>query len=214
MRQLSGRQGSFLLAAFLVMGAAAGPLGGCGSEDIPFGDTESSGAGVGGGAGGGVVVPPFEPAPAGVRRLVARQYVNTVEALFGASVAAAASPPDDLALHGFTSIGAADIAIPESAVETYETSARAIGEALVADPVALADVFDTSCADGPTQRQCFASFVTSVGKVAWRRRQLPRDPWRRSSASWPFLPASSALACLNEQRPRHRPHGAVGERRL
>lgn len=144
-------------------------MGGCGSEDVPFGDTESSGAGVGGGAGGGVVVPPFEPAPAGMRRLVARQYVNTVEALFGASVAAVASPPDDLALHGFTSIGAAEIAIPESAVETYETSARAIGEALVADPVALAEVFDTSCAQGATQRQCFADFVSSVGKVAWRR---------------------------------------------
>ena len=168
-----GRQAPFLVAALLVLGAAAGPVGGCGGDDELFGATESSGAGVGGGAGGGVALPPLEPAPAGMRRLVARQYVNSVAALFGDAVAGAASPPDDLALHGFTSIGAAEIAIPESAVETYEASARAVGAALVADPAALSAIFDTSCAEGPTQRQCFADFVTSTGKVAWRR---PLDP--------------------------------------
>jgi len=163
---------SFFAAALLGLTVAAGPMGGCGGgDDIPFGDTESSGAGVGGGTGvgGGMVIPPLDPAPAGMRRLVASQYVNTVAELFGQQVAAVAAPPTDLALHGFRSIGAAEIAVPESAVETYETSARAVGEALVANPTALADVFDTSCATGATQRQCFTDFVGSVGKVAWRR---------------------------------------------
>ncbi|MEM1031404.1 MAG: DUF1588 domain-containing protein [Myxococcota bacterium] len=157
--------------AFGLAAVAATSTGGCsGDGDAPGGSSGVT-SGVGGGGGGDAPLPPLVPAPAGMRRLTARQYVNSVRVMFGAAVAAAATPPDDIPLHGFSSIGAAEIAIPEAAIETYESSARAVGEALVADSNALSLVFDATCAaaPGPERRACFAAFVAGVGKVAWRR---------------------------------------------
>jgi hypothetical protein len=145
-----------LIAAGLAALGASAAAGGC-SEDVTFPDGEP--------------VDPVEastvPAPGGIRRLLARQYINSVRLIFGEAAAAAALPPDDLALHGLASIGAADLAMPIAAVEAYDASAEAIGRAVAADASALAELYP--CAAGEVELSCFEGFVAKAGRLAWRR---------------------------------------------
>lgn len=104
------------------------------------------------------------PAPGGLRRLTAPQYVASVRALLGEQAAAAAMPPDDAELHGFDVIAAAQLALPASAVEQYEVSARAIADAVIAAGIRPACAPTT-----PNDRACMRSMVESLGFQAWRR---------------------------------------------
>jgi hypothetical protein len=110
----------------------------------------------------------FTPAPGGARRLTAAQYVNSVRLLFGEAAASAATPPEDHPLHGFASIGNAQLALPEGDVEGYETSARTIAAAFVADDAAVDAVLPCT-PSGPGDSACMRQFVSDVGQVAWRR---------------------------------------------
>jgi Protein of unknown function (DUF1592)/Protein of unknown function (DUF1588)/Protein of unknown function (DUF1595)/Protein of unknown function (DUF1585)/Protein of unknown function (DUF1587) len=111
------------------------------------------------------------PAPGGLRRLLRRQYVNSVRLLLGENTAQAAMPPEDTSLHGLTSIAAADLSLPPSAAFAYEDSARAVAQAAVRDPEALARVLP--CApSGPNDVGCYRQFVARFGRLAWRRPLL------------------------------------------
>ena len=110
----------------------------------------------------------FAPAPGGLRRLLSRQYVSSVRVLLGEAGAQAATPPTDGSLHGFDSIAAAELSLPPSAVATYEASARAIGQAAIADQATLNGILPCTPA-GPADAACHRQFVTSFGRVAWRR---------------------------------------------
>jgi hypothetical protein len=110
----------------------------------------------------------FSPAPSGLRRLLGRQYINSVRVLLGGAGAQAATPPPDGSLHGFDSIAAAELSLPPTAVATYEASARAIGHAAVADPATLAAILPCT-PTGPADAACHRQFVTSFGRLAWRR---------------------------------------------
>lgn len=110
----------------------------------------------------------FEPVPGGLRRVLGRQYVSSVRVLLGEAAAQAAQPPPDASLHGFDSIAAAQLALPPTAVAAYETSARAVAEATVADPAALAGVLPCAPAS-PADTACHRQFVRSFGRLAWRR---------------------------------------------
>ncbi|MCA9621258.1 MAG: DUF1592 domain-containing protein, partial [Myxococcales bacterium] len=115
-------------------------------------------------------VPPasFEPAPANMRRLLGRQYVNTVEDLLGAAAAEAAGPPGDVALNGFDSIGAAQLSIGDSQVVDYEASARAVAAAARADGTRMAEL--SGCvATGPDDAACHRAYVERFGRLAFRR---------------------------------------------
>ena len=81
------------------------PTCGCGSGS---GDGDTPDAGIPDAA------PPPALAELRVRRLLARQYINTVEDLLGPAAAIAANPPDDLPFHGFASIGASELSIAPS----------------------------------------------------------------------------------------------------
>ncbi|HEU4412138.1 MAG TPA: DUF1592 domain-containing protein [Polyangiaceae bacterium] len=109
--------------------------------------------------------PPLRPAPAGLRRLLSRQYVATVRALMGNVAAQAAAPPPDVQLHNFDAIAARELALPATAVAQYEASAEAIALAVVGDPATYTTV--VGC-DAATPK-CLATFVSRFGRLAWRR---------------------------------------------
>jgi hypothetical protein len=109
----------------------------------------------------------FDPAPARLRLLLARQYQSSVAYLLGDAAAAATSPPADSALNGFESIGAAQLALGDAAIDTYEKSALAAADAGLGD-AKLADYL-TCAPTGPGDAECHRQFVANFGRVAWRR---------------------------------------------
>jgi len=110
----------------------------------------------------------FEPAAAPIRRLLARQYVNAVASFFGEDVAAVADPPADEAINGFSSIAAAQLSLTDGTVATYERSARAIGEAAIAD-ASRYQTFLSCTPDGEQDEACLTTFVERFGRRAFRR---------------------------------------------
>src|SRR5688572_12783048 len=103
MRQQSWRR-SILLPTLLVSAFATGAVGGCGEEDVGFGDDD--------GGGGSVNDPAFTAAPGGVRRLLATQYINSIRYLLGDGAAEAVRAgdllPTDQQVQGYLAIGAAE----------------------------------------------------------------------------------------------------------
>lgn len=115
-------------------------------------------------------VPPasFQPAPAAMRRLLARQYINAVEDILGPAAALAATPPGDVALNGFDSIGAAQLSLGDSEVAGYEASARAVALAAVQSPAKIDELKDCD-PSGPDDTACHQAFVERFGRLAFRR---------------------------------------------
>ncbi|MCA9683012.1 MAG: DUF1588 domain-containing protein [Myxococcales bacterium] len=134
------------------------------------GDGESSGDeadGTADGTGDTGGADNFIPAPGGMRRLLAYQYVNSIRALLGPEAAAVADPPGDQALHGYYSIGAANLAPALDLVELYESSALAIADAAVANPAKLATI--APCVTASPNQACYTEVAEKLGHVAWRR---------------------------------------------
>lgn len=152
--------GAVALAA--VLSACTGRIGDAEIQD-------GVGAGLSGGPSGETAVEQQTvPAPGGIRRLRARQYVNSIRLLLGAAASAAAKPPKDPQLHGLEAIAASELALSDPDVEAYETSARDIAKAAVADPSAIAPLLD--CApSGAADAACHRSFVARLGRLAFRR---------------------------------------------
>lgn len=110
----------------------------------------------------------LEPAPGGIRRLLARQYVESVRLLLGDEAAAAAKPPADDALGAFATIAAVQLALPPVAVEQYNASATAVAKAAVAAPGRLGEIVPC-VGGGPQDDACYASIARDFGHLAWRR---------------------------------------------
>lgn len=112
--------------------------------------------------------PPEAPAPGGLRRLLGHQYSNAVRDLLGAGPASVASPPPDSSIRGLDSIGAAELALSESALVAYEASARKIAAKAREDQPSFANLTACSSQDQGAGK-CFESFVRRFGRLAWRR---------------------------------------------
>jgi hypothetical protein len=100
--------------------------------------------------------------------LIGRQYIGSIRTLLGANAALAATPPGDPQLNGFETIGASDLATPASSVETYESSALAIASAVVSDPAVVTTLLPC-VPNGASDFACLRQFVTTFGRLAWRR---------------------------------------------
>jgi Protein of unknown function (DUF1592)/Protein of unknown function (DUF1588)/Protein of unknown function (DUF1595)/Protein of unknown function (DUF1585)/Protein of unknown function (DUF1587) len=111
---------------------------------------------------------PVELSPLRIRRLLDRQYVNSVRDLLGEDAALAAAPPENLASRGFDAIGAADVALPAVAVKRYEESARAVAEQAIVNLDALAPYLECAPA-GPDDTACMTEFVERFGRRVLRR---------------------------------------------
>ena len=110
----------------------------------------------------------FDPAPVRLRLLLARHYQNAIRDLLGAPAAAVAAPPVDTAINGFEAIAAAQVALTDSAVDLYEKSARAVAAEAMKDPVRIAGLLGCQ-PTGPDDAACHRSFVTTFGRLIWRR---------------------------------------------
>lgn len=118
----------------------------------------------GGTEGGGVDI---EPAPGGVRRLITREYLATIDTLLGPEAADAADPPVDTAQDGFQAVGASLLALDAVSVEQYETSAGLIADAAIANPLRLAET--VPCVMGSPTAACYEDVARDFGRLAFRR---------------------------------------------
>ena len=103
-----------------------------------------------------------------MRKLLARQYTNSIEALLGPDAARFAKPPGDIASQGFDSIGAATLTPSDSALAAYEKSARLVAEHVVSDVSKLPALLGCT-PQTPQDAACFETFVKSFGRRAFRR---------------------------------------------
>jgi hypothetical protein len=156
--------------AAALIALSLGLLPACSGPD----DDAPPGSGAAGDASSNPGGSPFVPAPGGLRRLLARHYVSSVRAIFGSTAALAAKPPADSTLHGFDTIGAADLALPAAAVEAYEASARAIALTVIDDQPTLDQILPCAPA-GPADSACYQAFVISIGRLAWRRPLIDHE---------------------------------------
>lgn len=136
-------------------------------------DTDTD-EGSGDGGTGEEPEPQVVPAPAGLRRLLGAQYVSSVRYLLGDEAAAAAVPPDDQALGGLDSIGAAQLPFPPTAIEQFERSAMDVASAAVANPEVLATTVPC-VVDGPRDATCYERLATDFGRLAFRRSLSPEE---------------------------------------
>ncbi|MBC8070620.1 MAG: DUF1592 domain-containing protein [Deltaproteobacteria bacterium] len=110
----------------------------------------------------------YLPPPGGLRRLLAHQYVDSIEHVLGPEAAAAALPPVDQTLGGFDSIAAAELSPSPADVELYERSANAIALAAVTHPETMAEVVPC-IVDAVPAAGCYQELVTEIGRLIWRR---------------------------------------------
>jgi hypothetical protein len=109
--------------------------------------------------------PPAAAVPAGLRRLTAAQYGNTVHDLLGASIQLPTEfDPDDPAAI-FSSVGGYRITTSPAGVAKYEDAAYAIAHQVFADPALTRSVVGCEV----TRADCAATFVRAFGRRAWRR---------------------------------------------
>ena len=120
----------------------------------------------------GVPLPDFAPAGGGMRVMLGWQYRNVVTSLLGAAAGAVVTPPPDVSVNGFQSVGAAQLAMSSTSIGLYEASAMKAAEAAVAavasstsGRMALVGCVPKTSTDAA----CFETFVKTFGRKAWRR---------------------------------------------
>jgi hypothetical protein len=110
----------------------------------------------------------FTAVPAQMRRLLARQYVNSVREVLGDDAAAAATPPVDPQINGFQSIAASQLSMTNNLVREYELSARAVSSAAMGNTQRIATLLDCT-PSGNADADCFTSFIDNLGRLVFRR---------------------------------------------
>jgi hypothetical protein len=169
-----GRTRTFL-GGLLALSVCAGAAACTGDVGDPETEEPSGPGGPSGTSGDPPIEELIEPSPAGIRRLTAPQYVNSMRVLLGeaagaeaASLVAVADPPFDAPLDAFDAIGAAHLSLSPAAVEQLESFARAIAAVVKNEPGKLQSL--VPCApSGPADAACHRQFVERFGRNAFRR---------------------------------------------
>nr|MCH9680134.1 DUF1592 domain-containing protein [Deltaproteobacteria bacterium] len=110
------------------------------------------------------------PPPGGMRRLLARQYLGSVEYLLGVEAADAARSllPADPTLGGLDAVAATELPVAPSAIEGYEDTAFAVARAVVDNPAVLS--LTVPCITEPDPgTACYRSLAERFGRLAFRR---------------------------------------------
>lgn len=155
---------TFLVVPLVAALSGAAALSACTSGEIGNPPGESSGAG----DVEPLDDPDFQPAPGGIRRLLARQYRASIKQVLGESASEAADPPEDPTLSEFETLAAADLALAPAAVERYERSARAVAAAAVNDSAARAKI--VPCVElSPDDADCHRQVIEATGHLLFRR---------------------------------------------
>ncbi len=164
--------GAWLKVCLLTLVSAAAP--GCkdpegdGDDEVDDGGTATD-DGTGDDGGEDNYIPP----PGGMRRLLDYQYLNSIELMFGPEAALIASHPNDLPLHGYTSIGSSDLSPGLDSVELYEFSALAVADTAIANPTTLAAL--VPCISADQTDACYTEVAETLGHLAWRRPLNPDE---------------------------------------
>lgn len=135
------------LAALLLL-AACDPAAPVAEAPLPRGDA-----------------PAVTPAAPALRRLTQPQYENVVTDLLGEGLVLPASLEPDTAIDGLYAVGAAVTSISPVGVERYEDAAFGLAEQVQADAARTATVVGCD----PAEAGCLRTFVTTFGRLAWRR---------------------------------------------
>ena len=191
MKTISLRSGHALATLCIV----ALPLVGCQHDAQPQGEGDGSSGtagvdseagsgdatgGEGGDETGGGEVDVI-PAPGGMRRLTPSQYVKSVEVLLGTAAAEAAQPPPLPELGHFDSHTAVNEPLTPVDIESYESSAMAIGEVVRQDPSTLSE--RVPCVSSGQDASCYEAVASELGRLAWRR-PLGEDEIRESALAY------------------------------
>ncbi|HEY0707367.1 MAG TPA: DUF1592 domain-containing protein [Polyangia bacterium] len=159
--------------------ACTGSIGG--SEGMgPDGVTPPGAGGSSGtnppGSGGTGVVPPgtppppkdFVPEPAGLRRLTAPQYRNSVADIFERKITFNPELEEDTELSGLVSIGAARVGFSQKIVEQFEAAGREAAHLALSDAAVRSGL--VGCAPTTvTDDTCTKNFLKKIGRRAFRR---------------------------------------------
>ena len=138
--------------------------GGSTTNDLPVTGDESSDDDTGEPPAPEDAVPP----PGGLRRLLAPQYLASIEHLLGPEAAEAALAPKDPTLGTFDSLATLSSVPSAGDVELYEGSAAAAVTAALTHRERLAAI--VPCVDlGPFDASCYEDLATTLGRLAWRR---------------------------------------------
>lgn len=117
---------------------------------------------------GDAVPEDYEPGPVALRLLLPDQYRETIRGLLGDAAAEVADPPAIPSLNGFTSIGAAQLALGDAEIDRLERSARDVAEAAMTDTANIAAL--QGCEPtGTADADCHRQFVSTFGRLAFRR---------------------------------------------
>ena len=125
--------------------------------------------------------------PLNSRLLLGFEYRNAIEDLLGPVARARANPPADTALNGMTAVGAGTLALGMSQLEVYETSARAVAEAALGDPLTRAGLLPCEPLDA-SDAPCMAAVAATLGPKVLRRPLSDEE-----IAGWADLGLAAAL---------------------
>jgi len=134
-----------------------------GSPPVPSGTSTGSGS-TGAGGSGGSVTPAIGAGR--MRRLTRSQVENALQDLLG-PVQLGPTQPDSVA-EGFASVGATYVTINDSAVDQYHAAFKGLLTTVFADATRRAKIVGCT-PSGVADATCVKSFVTSFGRLAWRR---------------------------------------------
>ena len=107
------------------------------------------------------------PPPGGMRRLTPSQYVGSVEIILGDVAAAAAAPPPLPQLGHFDTTTANNEPLTPTDIERYESSAMAIGTAVMSNSAQLNA--KVPCVAAGQDPGCYEEVVSVIGRLAFRR---------------------------------------------
>ncbi len=113
------------------------------------------------------------PPPGGMRRLTPAQYVDSVGLMLGSAAADAADPPPLPQLGTFDSETASIEPLTPVDIEQYESSAMAIGTAVMSDLSGLAVV--APCVNSSPDAACYTTIAQQLGRYAWRRPLIDEE---------------------------------------
>jgi hypothetical protein len=109
--------------------------------------------------------PPFEPAPAMLRRLTRTQFRNVMQDVFAFDVDLSDLDPDSWD-GDFAAIGASKVVTSERGVEQYHEAIEQAVDALFADATKAREF--VGC-DATANAECVHQFIERMGRIAWRR---------------------------------------------
>ena len=162
------------LAGSALISACSGNIGKLPFDTGGAGGAGGEGNGAGGTGGDPIDNPQFEPAPGGIRKLLGRQYVNSIRQVLGEAAAAKAAPPPDVTLNEFETLAAAELAVPPTAVDAYESSARDVASAVIFDAGTMAKIVPCT-PSAPDDGECHKQVIEGVGHQLWRRPLTPEE---------------------------------------